>query len=413
MAAACSDDCPSIKAVTLTCFEFFSGIGGNRIAVERCAALLGEQLGIELRVKIVGAVEVNDRAVAVYRENLPKEVAGAKTTHLLQKHVEDIDPSLLEGPFGADVWLLSPPCQPFSRQGQQLDLEDTRCTGLERIIDLIRSLRNLPRVVFVENVRNFEVSAARAALVSSLGKAGFASIREYLINPADEFQWPNSRLRYYLVAVRPPVPPESGVGDLSEAPSLPPFVPAALSPNNGVCRILRQIATTRPLCVGDFVDPVQNDNSALLVPMELLSRMGRLADFVVATSTRSCCFTKAYGRKVEGTGSLYAAGAQSREEVSRAITSQDTASLAAMKIRFFAPAEVASLMGFVPCAQLVGSALFRDSGQSASPFHFPESASQLREQWQLLGNSVCVHAVAAVLFDGLLDVCRDRLPKPE
>ena len=96
------------------------------------------------------------------------------------------------------MWLLSPPCQPYTRLGKQRDTEDKRS---DSFIHLIRILENiskekLPSFIFVENVKNFEKSQTRDLMVEMFKKRSF-HFREFLVN--SNLYVPNSRLRYYCI----------------------------------------------------------------------------------------------------------------------------------------------------------------------------------------------------------------------
>ncbi|KAL5975266.1 C-5 cytosine-specific DNA methylase [Asimina triloba] len=59
--------------------------------------------------------------------------------------------------YGADAWLLSPPCQPYTRQGLQKHSEDARALSFIKILELIPHMVHPPLFLFVENVVGFEL----------------------------------------------------------------------------------------------------------------------------------------------------------------------------------------------------------------------------------------------------------------
>ena len=65
--------------------------------------------------------------------------------------IEDIEK------YGANCWLMSPPCQPYTRGGKSLDDKDQRATGLLHLIDVLSKISDPPNYIFLENVLNFEV----------------------------------------------------------------------------------------------------------------------------------------------------------------------------------------------------------------------------------------------------------------
>lgn len=94
--------------------------------------------------------------------------------------------------LGVQCILMSPPCQPFTRQGKQEGLKDPRTQPLVHLIDSLAGVERL-QYVLVENVKGFETSDARGKMVEALDKIGFARL-EFLLSPA-HFGVPNSRLR--------------------------------------------------------------------------------------------------------------------------------------------------------------------------------------------------------------------------
>jgi len=128
--------------------ELFAGIGGLALALPR-----GFQLVAAFdQDALAGATHALNHGVPVSAIDL----AGARVEDLARHEV--------------DAWLLSPPCQPFTRRGRGADVEDPRCRGLLRMIELLPELR--PRRVLVENVVGFLGSRAHERLVEALGALG-------------------------------------------------------------------------------------------------------------------------------------------------------------------------------------------------------------------------------------------------
>ena len=61
--------------------------------------------------------------------------------------------------WGVNAIMMSPPCQPFTRQGLKKDVQDTRTQPLLHILKLLPQIQGL-EYVLVENVRGFETSSA-------------------------------------------------------------------------------------------------------------------------------------------------------------------------------------------------------------------------------------------------------------
>lgn len=103
----------------------------------------------------------------------------------------------------ADIWLLSPPCQPFTKGGSRKDSDDPRSRPFLKLIELMLSLENhdkLPRAWFVENVANFETSNTHKEMIQMLSRLNFCTF-EFMLSPT-MIGVPNTRVRYYCVSVR-------------------------------------------------------------------------------------------------------------------------------------------------------------------------------------------------------------------
>jgi site-specific DNA-cytosine methylase len=266
------------SSVQLTALELFCGIGGFAAAVAGTG------------VRIVGALDQSPAALSVYRLNFPGHGAS-------QVDLEKIDAAKLSG-YGADLWWLSPPCQPYSVRGRGRDLDDPRARSLLAILKVVSQIKdhNLPKYMALENVAGFADSRARMELIALLGAHGY-TCRERLLCPT-ELGVPSRRPRYYLVASR------TGLG-----PSRP------------------LIASSRPL--NSFLDasPDEASHAELKVPTEVVNRFGdgfRILepDDLTAYTT---CFTAGYGK------SLMHAGSYLR---------------CPEGVRRFAPYEIARLLGF-------------------------------------------------------------------
>lgn len=224
--------------------ELFSGIGGWTAA----AAGLAE---------VVAAWDLSDAANATYARNWAHEphqrnLAGATAAELLR--------------HGEAGWLMSPPCQPYSRKGEQRDIDDPRAVPLLRLIRILHEV--LPPFLLLENVPPFGESRARERLVRKLTSLEY-HCAELELCPT-ELGIPNLRRRYYLVARRTPLP---------DAPPLP--------------------RAGQPLA--GYLDPAPDPE--LAVDRDVIRRRGRGMDFVTPDSPRTACFGSSYGRAVKRAGS--------------------------------------------------------------------------------------------------------------
>jgi DNA (cytosine-5)-methyltransferase 1 len=120
-------------------FEFidlFAGIGGFHIALS------------DLGGTCVLASEIDESAQSIYRHNFEKEMKGpivGDIIPLTEKSLSRLIPEhdVLAGGF---------PCQPFSKSGAQLGMDETRGTLFYNIAKIIEKRR--PKVIILENVRN-------------------------------------------------------------------------------------------------------------------------------------------------------------------------------------------------------------------------------------------------------------------
>lgn len=296
--------------------ELFCGIGG-------VAAALGEA-GDGGAGCVAAAVDVDRRALAVYAANHPGRTV-ARTLDTVA--ADDL------AAFAADLWTMSPPCQPYTRRGHGRDVDDPRARGFLAVLAAFAEAR--PRWLFLENVPGFAGSRAHRRLTAVLADAGYRW-HERLLCPS-QLGMPNRRRRFYLVAARPDAP--------LEEPAVPAEPVLAGDPR-----------PRRPLAA--FLDPAPTPE--LTVPAELARRYRHALDIVDAEDPEAvtACFTSAYGRSPVRSGSYLA--------------------LPGGGLRRFSPREILRLLGFPAAFRL--------------PSDLPTTAG-----WHLAGNSLSLPAVRAML----------------
>lgn len=178
--------------------EFFSGIGGMHFALKgniytpQDFVLNDRFSGCEFNSDVILAADINPVANEIYKHNFPN-------VKLLNRNIQSLTPDFLRK-FGADTILMSPPCQPFTRNGLKGDMNDPRTQALIHIINILPHL-NISRIL-IENVKGFETSHMRDLVIQSLDNCGF-SYQEFLLSPP-QIGIPNSRLRYYCLAKKTP-----------------------------------------------------------------------------------------------------------------------------------------------------------------------------------------------------------------
>ncbi|KAL8272655.1 hypothetical protein Esti_003443 [Eimeria stiedai] len=180
---------PPGGAPRLRVFEFFCGIGGLRLGLREAVAALARG-GSRVCAEVVKALDVNEVSNAVYACNFGEKPHCVSIEHLALTDVDGL----------ADVWVLSPPCQPYTRGGKGLDVADWRAAGLLHLLDLLRSCACPPQALFLENVRGFEASETRERMQQVLRARNYY-VEEYLLSPT-QLGVPNTRVRYYCLAVR-------------------------------------------------------------------------------------------------------------------------------------------------------------------------------------------------------------------
>ncbi|KAF9612634.1 hypothetical protein IFM89_003076 [Coptis chinensis] len=158
--------------------EFYSGIGGMRYSMMRA--------GVE--ATMVEAFDINDKANDVYQHNFGRRP--------YQGNIQNLTAAELDN-YRAHAWLLSPPCQPYTRQGLQKDSGDARASSFIKILDLIPEMSSPPNMLFVENVVGFETSDTHKQMIEILVRTGFIT-QEFILTPL-QFGVPYSRPRYFCL----------------------------------------------------------------------------------------------------------------------------------------------------------------------------------------------------------------------
>ena len=164
----------------LRALEFFSGIG--------CLAYAAKEHAIH----VVASFDLNPHANETHKLNFPDSSTSGKRVESLKPH--DIDK------FGANVWLLSPPCQPFSRRGKKRAGDDPRCDGLRAIIRLLCEVASPPTHFLLENVEGFEESSLCSDLIDALKHVGL-EVSVHVLSP-HQFGVPNTRDRVWVLGKR-------------------------------------------------------------------------------------------------------------------------------------------------------------------------------------------------------------------
>ncbi|KAI8363914.1 S-adenosyl-L-methionine-dependent methyltransferase [Blakeslea trispora] len=355
----------------IRCLEFFSGIGGLHYALKIAG----------INADVVGAFDINVVANKVYSYNFnitpSKKLIDRLTVSDIEKHK-------------ADCWLLSPPCQPYTQGGNRKDTEDARSQGLLHLIDVLPKLAEAPTYIFLENVKNFEISQSREKLVDQLDQLGY-EINECLLTPL-QFGIPNHRMRYYLSARRTHQTKPEGQEPYLKNSSIKtrwPFTDEEIEFS------LPQLSQFLELDNPDVIKET-------LVPEKYITKLYKFRlDVVRPVDTMTTCVTKAYGsHHLQTSGSLV----QTKRLDCTDYNWDDMSSLLPFGLRFLSPTEIARLHAFpVEPYQLK---LSTKADTSSTPSYryfsppcclprlvFPEDITQ-KQQYRLLGNSLNCWVVA-------------------
>jgi len=342
----------------LRVLELFSGIGGMHCALDL----------IDLNYEIIATIDINPTANLVYSSNFPN-------VQIINRTIETISLNQWEK-WHADLWLMSPPCQPFTRQGKQEDLNDRRTDGFVYLIKIILSqLKFQPKYILLENVSGFEYSQAHQLLLETLQLNNY-SYQQYLLSPI-QFGIPNSRLRYYLIAKKQENPININSSSIQTRITnferlflklRQQFPSKNLSIEENLFQINDQITdqcshsseilidSNQSMLINEFL--ISNENLDFQLDEKQLKRGLQVCDIITCYAKRSFCFTKSYGKYFEGTGSLFRTSSN--------------------QIRYFTPKEIANLHCF------------------PLNYHFPEQITN-RQAYSLLGNSLNVFVVGVLL----------------
>ena len=277
----------------------------------------------------VGSFDVSTAANEVYSANYPGHPPS-------QKPIESLSPSKLDE-LRADLWLMSPPCQPYTRQRQgqsmlQRDIQDKRATSFTHLTRSLSKMKCPPACILLENVVGFEASESCTQWLDALKKSGF-DYAQFHLSPT-QFGVPNVRPRYFCIArhqrqwgakVEQWMPKQEthsrsmAVAKWWAESAKKVLIQASLDswtrvveqcprciPAHGWGEQTYYSKPPQPLCEYLHANgKLSTEMSDFLVSRKTLERPSSwCADLVCPSSRRSGCFTKSYGSFLKGTGSL-------------------------------------------------------------------------------------------------------------
>ncbi|XP_050666612.1 tRNA (cytosine(38)-C(5))-methyltransferase [Leptidea sinapis] len=319
--------------------ELYSGIGGMHCAWKD-SGLQGE---------IIAAVDINTVANSVYKKNFPE-------INLIARNIQSITVKEINK-MDVNVILMSPPCQPFTRNGKYLDAEDKRADSFLYILSILQELYTI-EYILLENVKGFECSKVRNLFIEKLVECNF-KYQEFLLCPS-KVGIPNSRLRYYCLARR----------------SFWDF------PTTVEIKYELSGEVKEPFPLREIID--SNELESFILQDKFL-KWGKVLDICNKESRRSCCFTKAYSHYIDGTGSVFTEASLDKvkecyEEANRYPpgSAEFIENLRSLKLRLFTPKEVLAIMAF------------------PNDYEFPDNITN-KQCYRLLGNSVNVKVISELL----------------
>eukprot|EP00531_Pseudo-nitzschia_arenysensis_P010586 CAMPEP_0116156850 /NCGR_PEP_ID=MMETSP0329-20121206/23042_1 /TAXON_ID=697910 /ORGANISM="Pseudo-nitzschia arenysensis, Strain B593" /LENGTH=414 /DNA_ID=CAMNT_0003653941 /DNA_START=117 /DNA_END=1361 /DNA_ORIENTATION=+ len=398
---ATTDESNTTRATTkIRMLEFFSGIGGMRISIEKALNLLNNQKGNQQRyiLESCRAYDISLHANNVYHHNF---CGDDKDGHsVCTKLVEQLKPKDIL-PLRANLWTMSPPCQPFTTNGegrgkQRLDATDKRCNGLKGIAKLLSAFekRNRPKWILLENVKGFAESAMCEIWCECLRDNGY-SYRPFVLSPV-EFGIPNHRTRFYLLAEL-----DSERWSHDDEDSEVCNSKASVAHGISSLTFYREIAKRPVHKVARYVMDVSSLDP-YLVPMKVLLKAWSKGLGIVSKNDKAThCFTAGYGRIYHrSTGSLllipgYKADLERHGEALEALPlDRSDMTVYENQLRRFQPKELLCLLGFVQVDR---------EYDEATAFEIPSSVvPSLEQRYKLIGNSISVNVVTELLLELLL-----------
>jgi tRNA (cytosine38-C5)-methyltransferase len=378
--------------------EFFAGVGGWTMALQEAIQIVYPSDPPELFCS--AALDHSDLCIEVFEHNHSLVIQKAVRIEKLTMN------QIFE--YRADIWMMSPPCQPHTRQhsNQDQELEDPRSRSFLHLCDLLLELpsENLPKLIFLENVVGFESSQSCRKWNTILQSRQYI-IKHFHLNPT-QVGVPNDRPRYFCLAVRSTEIHDSNDDDLQfhvhaktkmADSDLHPITPDTNLPNLNI-KGLRD-STVKVSSVAEFLDKdlTEHQKTSLRIPQSILQRNAAWCfDIVTPESLRSACFTSSYGKFVKGTGSVLYTGPYrdrirlTNPEDRKFDDAWDQGLDLPKHLRYFSGSELARIFGF------------------PSTFSFPETITR-KQQWKLIGNSLNVRVAAKLVELGLRITKRNKI----
>jgi tRNA (cytosine38-C5)-methyltransferase len=344
-------------------FEFFSGIGGMHEALREIK---------NIKIIKIYPFDINKNANEAYYHNFKIKPFSITIEGFSLEDYEKIIESNLKNSSDIKfslVWTMSPPCQPFTRQGKVKGLSDNRTKAFVHLMDnIFMKTKYLPDYFFLENVKNFEISEANKMLTDILNKKNY-SFLQFLLSPI-QFNIPNKRLRFYLIAS---IIKKFNVKEYTNIPNK--FIDDANILFKEKILPKKDIQTFLNFSNNANDDSIKNKNYYLT--KETLEKKSCLSmDIALLGNTSTNCFTKGYTKLFKGAGSILLLNEQLYKKQLNPTTLFGF-------LRYFTPNEILKFLFF------------------SDDFSFTENFTE-KTKYKLLGNSINVKVVN-ILMDYLFN----------
>lgn len=449
--------------------EFFAGIGGWTMALNDAISASSSSLRTPFALECCAVLDHSDLCMSVYQHNHARKAIDEDSTNITSKRgtsekketnqsgkntksdvklpvrIERLTMSQMTE-WNADVWLMSPPCQPHTRQhsNQNDDLNDSRSDSFLHLCRLLDQLpvSVKPTLIMLENVVGFERSHSCHVWETVLANCDYVVAR-FHVQPT-QVGLPNERPRYYCVAVRQDRFNEDSNGehwvgkyfDRSVQPTESNDLQASsnnitrdhsASPLN-IHKELPELGIVAENSIdhasipslSNFLDLAPAVDSLLVPPTVLQRPSAWCFDVVTANEKRTSCFTSGYGKYIKGTGSILLSLRATSDSVNQENgTNVDQTSESHINpfalvppeerqydpdwavrlsnnngnggsLRYFSGIELTRLFGF------------------DAAFCFPPHIT-LKQQWKLVGNSINVRVASKMVQLGLLSIYGSKM----
>ena len=430
--------------IVIKYLEFYSGIGGWSYAlhdalhniirsrdddntdcnnfsndIEDSIGYIGD---VKVRLERIAAFDHSDAANVVlkYNDELNQDYLHINKNDAKAVSIERLTIKQLKSPnYKADIWAMSPPCQPYTRNNAlQKDDSDPRSKSFLHLCNLLTQLdfNDRPKIIFLENVVGFEKSNGCRIFRKALAECGYMA-RHFHLDPT-QVGLPNHRPRYFSIATTKSF--NQGHAQVNNFQSPENALSSLETPTIETCLPLQKsykVEDIPPICsfldISDFHSkpcPILKDKTrieTLRIPAKVLnSNASWCFDVVTPKSKRTACFTHGYGQFVRGTGSVLLTGKVTIEQMKklelvdpteREFDSNWKEGLCLENLRYFSGTEIARLFGFPAKEGLKEESTYAGSKYE---FKFPPTTT-LKKQWQLLGNSLNVKVASNLCELGL------------